>query len=305
MITKFIEPWILFPGNLIVLLAALAVVLVRTRRHMLRWGQPPAATGAVTAGATLLSAVAVLLYLASTGIVADRVMGALERAVPPVSAAELSRADAVVVLGGGVIVESPAEQLIQELDHAVSSEESRADTTEGTPVDVDRPAAGRSRPAANASGAALSPEAESRLLYGVRLARRLQVPLVVTGGRVLAAEVVPPEAEVAAVLAEELGVPRSMIRVEAESRTTAENARFTAERFDLERVVVVTSAYHMRRAVLAFSREGLSALPAPAAYRRDRRPLRPVMFMPTATNLRDTATVAREQIGLWWYRLVL
>ncbi|MFW5828532.1 MAG: YdcF family protein, partial [Alkalispirochaeta sp.] len=80
---------------------------------------------------------------------------------------------------------------------------------------------------------------------------------------------------------------------------------FTAERFEFHRVAVVTSAYHMRRALLAFDREGLSPIPAPAAYRRDQRPLRPVMFMPSATNLRDTATVLREQVGLWWYRLTM
>lgn len=278
MITKFIEPWVLFPGNLIVLLALVAVVLFRTRRHMLRWGQPPAATGAVTASASLLAGVTVLLYVASIGIVTDRVMGSLERAITPASVAQLTTAQAVVVLGGGVISQSPAERTLQELD--------------GEPV------VGR-------GAASLSPEAESRLLYGVRLARRLRVPLVVSGGRVLAAEEVPPEAEVAAALARDLGISHEMIRVEAASRTTAENARFTAERFEFQRVAVVTSAYHMRRALLAFTREGLTPLPAPAAYRRDQRPLRAIMFMPGATNLRDTATVLRERIGFLWYRLTI
>ncbi len=278
MITKFIEPWVLFPGNLIVLLALIALMLYRTRRHMLRWGQPPAATAAVAASATLLSGVALLLYVASTAIVTDRVMGALERTIAPASAAELTTAQAVVVLGGGVVSQSPAERTLQELD--------------GEPV------SGR-------AAASLSPEAESRLLHGVRLARRLQVPLVVSGGRVLAAEEVPPEAEVAAALARDLGIPRDMLRVEAASRTTAENARFTAERFEFQRVVVVTSAYHMRRALLAFDREGFTPLPAPAAYRRDQRPLRPVMFMPGATNLRDTATVLRERVGFLWYRMTV
>ncbi|MFO8043560.1 MAG: YdcF family protein [Alkalispirochaeta sp.] len=278
MITKFIEPWVLFPGNLIILLALIALMLFRTRRHMLRWGQPPAATAAVAASATLLSGVALLLYVASTAIVTDRVMGALERSIAPASAAELTRAQAVVVLGGGVVSQSPAERTLQELD--------------GEPV------SGR-------AAASLSPEAESRLLHGVRLARRLQVPLVVSGGRVLAAEEVPPEAEVAAALARDLGIPRDMLRVEEASRTTAENARFTAERFEFQRVAVVTSAYHMRRALLAFDREGLTPLPAPAAYRRDQRPLRPVMFMPGATNLRDTATVLRERVGFLWYRMTV
>lgn len=278
MITKFIEPWILFPGNLIILLALIALVLFRTRRHMLRWGQPPAATAAVAASATLLGGIALLLYVASTAILTDRVMGALERSISPASAAELTSTQAVVVLGGGVVSHSPAERTLQELDG------------EWVP---------------GQAAASLSPEAESRLLHGVRLARRLEVPLVVSGGRVLAAAEVPPEAEVAAALARDLGIPRDMLRVEADSRTTAENARFTAERFEFQRVAVVTSAYHMRRALLAFDREGLTPLPAPAAYRRDRRPVRPVMFMPGATNLRDTATVLRERVGFLWYRMTV
>lgn len=283
MITKFIEPWILFPGNLVILLAGVSVVLFRTHRHMLRWGQTPVATRAVRASAMLLTGVAVLLYLSSITVIADRVMGALERTIPPASPAELTTAEAVVVLGGGVVYRSPAEQLIQELD--------------GKGVAVGT--------AAQRTVAALSPEAESRLLYGVRLAHRLRVPLVVSGGRVLAAEVIPPEAEVAAALARDLGIPGTMLRVEADSRTTAENARLTAERFDYQRVIVVTSAYHMRRSLLAFDREGLSPIAAPAAYRRDQRPLRPVMFLPGATNLRDTATVLRERVGFLWYRLTI
>ncbi len=293
MITKFIEPWILFPGNLIILLVVVAVVLFRTRRHMLRWGLPPASTGSIGAVATLITGVTLLLYMASAGIVTDRVLGALEHAIPPATPEALLEAEAVVVLGGGVVYQSPAEQMLRELDRTAvagrgpNEEPLHSETTDPRGI------------------AALSPEAESRLLHGVRLARRLQVPLVVSGGRVLSAEVVPSEAEVAAALALDLGIPRGMLRVESDSRTTAENARFTAERFEFHRVVVVTSAYHMRRALLAFNREGLSPIAAPAAYRRDLRPLRPVMFMPNAGNLRDTATVMRERVGFWWYRLTI
>jgi uncharacterized SAM-binding protein YcdF (DUF218 family) len=290
MITKFIEPWVLVPGNLIILFALVAVILYRTRRHLLRWGGPPAATGAVAASASLIAGVTAVLYIASIDVVADRVLGSLEHSVPPASGTELLSAEAVVVLGGGVVYRSPAERAIQELDEFMAGEERIADASGATP----------GRP-----GPALTPEAESRLLYGVRLARRLRVPLVVSGGRVLSAELVPPEAEVAADLALDLGIPRSMLRVEPDSRTTAENARFTAERFAFHRVAVVTSAYHMRRAILAFEREGLSPIAAPAAYRRDQRPLRPVMLMPNITALRDTATVLREWVGYWWYRLTV
>jgi uncharacterized SAM-binding protein YcdF (DUF218 family) len=271
-ITKFVEPWILFPGNLIVLLLVLAVLLFRARRKLLVWGRPP---GAIAGVAVVLSVTAVLLYLFATHPVSRAIMGRLERGFAPADPAELRTAEAVVVLGGGVVWNTSGEALINRLD--------------GLPVAND--------------ASSLSVEAESRLLYGVRLARRLRLPLVVSGGRVLSAPVVPPEAEVAARLAVDLGVPPGMVRVESESRTTAENAVLTRERFAFDRVVLVTSAYHMRRSLLAFSRVGMEALPAPAAYRSDQRPLRPVMFMPDATNLRDSTTVLRERLGYLWYRL--
>ena len=274
MITKFIEPWVLIPGNLIILLACGAPVLGRTRRRLERLGAPSTTVAVVAWG---MAVVAALLYLASAGWVADRVVGHWENRVPPAAPAELATADAVVVLGGGVVWRSPSEDLLRALDGS-----------------------GAERPPA-----ALSAEAESRLLYGARLAKRLELPLVVTGGRVLSAPAVPTEADVAAALARELlGNDWPVLREDA-SRTTAENAANTAARFDLDRVVLVTSATHMRRAVMAFRAAGLEPVPAPTAYRRDRRPFRAVMLVPDAGSLDDTATVFREFVGTVWYRIVL
>jgi uncharacterized SAM-binding protein YcdF (DUF218 family) len=235
----------------------------------------------------MLAVTATILYLFAIDPVSRTLMGRLEGDFSPAIPEELRDAQAVVVLGGGVIWDSPAEGLINALDGLAGDAAVRPDGDNGIAT------------------SSLSVEAESRLLYGVRLARRLALPLVVSGGRVLSAPVVPPEADVAARLAGDLGVPPEMILVEKKSRTTAENARFTRERYGFERVIVVTSAYHMRRSLLAFSRAGMTALPAPAAYRSDRRPLRPVMFMPDATNLRDSSTVMRERIGYLWYRLAM
>jgi uncharacterized SAM-binding protein YcdF (DUF218 family) len=276
MITKFIEPWVLFPGNVIILLLVLATLLFRTRRKLLVWGRPPGSIGGV---AVALTVTAVLLYLFAIDPVSRTVMGRLETAFSPAVPGELRDAEAVVVLGGGVTWNSPAEVLLNALDGGEG---------EG-----------------GEDSSSLSVEAESRLLYGVRLARRLGLPLVVSGGRVLSAPVVPPEAEVAARLAVDLGVPAEMVLEESASRTTGENARLTRERYGFDRVILVTSAYHMRRSLFAFSRAGMKAVAAPAAYRSDRRPLRPVMFMPDATSLRDSTTVLRERLGYLWYRVAM
>lgn len=62
------------------------------------------------------------------------------------------------------------------------------------------------------------------------------------------------EAEVAARIALELGVPRSAIHMESRSTSTQENARYCAMQVPARRVLLVTDAYHCVRARRVFSR---------------------------------------------------
>lgn len=270
MITKYIEPWILFPGNLIILTFVLGFVLLRNRRG----------DRSKTVVGSLLLATGAVVYLVSMPAVDRVLLGSLERAIQPADVSALTTAEAVVVLGGGVIADAPSEILLREVD-ALPSDDLRCGIT--------------------TVRGALTPEAESRVLYGWRLARRLGVPIVVTGGRVLADPSVPTEGEVAAALLVDLGATVADIRIEDESRTTAENAALTRQRFGYEQVILVTSAYHMRRGMRAFERAGFVVAPAPAAFRTDSRPLGLVHFMPNAGSLENSATYLRETVGRWYY----
>ncbi|MCA9708261.1 MAG: YdcF family protein, partial [Myxococcales bacterium] len=62
------------------------------------------------------------------------------------------------------------------------------------------------------------------------------------------------EAEVAASLAESLGVPRSALVLETRSTSTEQNARFAAEVIEGRRVLIVTDAYHVFRSERVFAR---------------------------------------------------
>jgi len=62
------------------------------------------------------------------------------------------------------------------------------------------------------------------------------------------------EAEVAATLAESLGVPRAAMVLETQSTSTEQNARFAAEAFGGRKVLVVTDAYHVLRSERVFAR---------------------------------------------------
>jgi len=77
----------------------------------------------------------------------------------------------------------------------------------------------------------------------------------------------PAEAMVARSLAVALGVPESACLVEADSHSTAENARFSARllrQHGLADAVLVSDPYHLLRARQYFRREGIQVHPSPA-----------------------------------------
>src|SRR5260370_7247985 len=77
------------------------------------------------------------------------------------------------------------------------------------------------------------------------------------------------EAEAARSVLEDWGVPESAILVETRSKNTAENGSFSRDLLasrGIHRALLVTSAYHMPRAVAAFRKAGLEVTPPPTHY---------------------------------------
>lgn len=141
-----------------------------------------------------------------------------------------------------------------------------------------------------------------RCRYAARLARRSGLPLLVSGG------VVRPDRPALSVtlarfIEDELGVP---VRWREErSRSTGENARYSAELLRAEgltRVALVTHAWHMPRARRAFERAGLEVLSAPTAavapFER-----RPRGFLPSAAAFQNSVWALHEWLGCAWYAL--
>lgn len=92
-----------------------------------------------------------------------------------------------------------------------------------------------------------------RVRVAVRLWKAGVAPQIVFTGGV--GDYPPSEAEAAAVFAESLGVPRSAMHLESRSTSTEENALFAAEELGAnQRVVVVSSAYHVFRCERVFGR---------------------------------------------------
>jgi uncharacterized SAM-binding protein YcdF (DUF218 family) len=139
-----------------------------------------------------------------------------------------------------------------------------------------------------------------RCRYGAYLARRTGLPLLVAGG-VLRPDRPAVSVRFAHYIEHELGVPVRW--TEERSRTTRENALFTAELLraaDIQRVALVTHAWHMPRAYAAFERAGLEVLAAPTA---DASPPRGWQqgLVPRAEAFLLSVRVLHEWVGRVWY----
>jgi uncharacterized SAM-binding protein YcdF (DUF218 family) len=141
----------------------------------------------------------------------------------------------------------------------------------------------------------------ARLRYGAWLARQSGLPLAFTGGLGWAAHSTQtePEAEVAArALQQDYGL--ALRWSESQSRDTAGNARLMApllRQAGVQRIALVTHAWHMPRAVLAFEQAGLTVTPAPMGY------VLPVQselleWLPSAQGLQASRQVLREWLAL-------
>lgn len=111
----------------------------------------------------------------------------------------------------------------------------------------------------------------NRLITGVRLQRMLDVPLIVSGGKVFADSAV--EAEVSKRVAIGLGLPADMVYADSEALNTRQNAQniiAACRENGWQRVAVVTSALHMPRAMQNFnaasSGTGIEVIVYPCDY---------------------------------------
>jgi uncharacterized SAM-binding protein YcdF (DUF218 family) len=146
----------------------------------------------------------------------------------------------------------------------------------------------------------------SRIVTAVRLQRRLDVPIVVSGGRVY--RNVSSEAMIARRFLTDLGVAKSQIITEERSRDTRENARFTKElcrQRGFKKPILLTSAYHLPRAVYLFEKAGLAVTAFPAGFKTavDRR-YGWQDLLPSMGCLDTTSKALHEYLGLLYYRLI-
>jgi uncharacterized SAM-binding protein YcdF (DUF218 family) len=145
-----------------------------------------------------------------------------------------------------------------------------------------------------------------RLRYGAYLQRKTGLPILTTGGDV-SEEGRTPEADfMARVLEREFFA--TVTWKEGRSRTTRENAEYTralASRQGINKVLLVTHAWHMRRAMYSFEQVGLRATAAPTRFESRQHDSGSLFdYLPTASSLHDSSLLIHEMLGLYWYRFV-
>jgi uncharacterized SAM-binding protein YcdF (DUF218 family) len=141
-----------------------------------------------------------------------------------------------------------------------------------------------------------------RLRYAARLHHITGKPILVTGGS--------PEGSATAeatamkiVLENEF---KSPVRwTEDSSNTTLDNARLSRRLLNtagVRSIYLVTHAWHMPRAKLAFEHTGFEVIPAPTGFTTGYR-LTVLDFMPSAYALYKSSRFMHEVLGSIWYRL--
>jgi len=145
-----------------------------------------------------------------------------------------------------------------------------------------------------------------RILYAAAAFRAGKAPQIVVTGGAPPGEI--PEALLTREILIALGVPAQCIIMEPRNRVTQDNERYTAPRLEImgvESILLVTSAFHMTRALLVFESMNLQVYPAATDYQvlEGGDLAVPSNFLPSVKALQRTTWAFHEWVGYWYYRL--
>ncbi|SFP82285.1 YdcF family protein [Hymenobacter arizonensis] len=140
-------------------------------------------------------------------------------------------------------------------------------------------------------------------LYRAGRVRRI----IISGGSGAVLDKANAEATELATLLRLAGVPQRDILQEAQSRNTRENALFTkqlvAARPELDTLLLVTSAFHQRRALGCFRKAGLAPIAVPAGFLSTDRLSTPAYWLvPNPQALANLSILVHEIAGWLTYK---
>ena len=159
--------------------------------------------------------------------------------------------------------------------------------------------------------------AGDRIIYAAHLFKRGIAPhILLTGGTIDWMNQTSSPTEEMATILEMMGVPREAMWFEPDSQNTAENAAYSSKILKekgIQRILLVTSASHMPRAVKLFQAQGLEVTPLPTDFTVTQKDWNNLThadikaqilgLLPSAENLSLTSRMLKEYIGMLVYSL--
>ncbi|EKD77460.1 MAG: hypothetical protein ACD_42C00325G0001 [uncultured bacterium] len=144
----------------------------------------------------------------------------------------------------------------------------------------------------------------SRLVEGIRLFKLIQknnpdAELILSGGRVFQSPATAGKMRNAATM---LGVDEKNMVIEDGSRDTHEEALFLKKTVKNNSFILVTSAYHMPRAMDLFNQLGMHPIAAPTQFLGYRYTLS-LWCIPTANSLAVSDIAIHEYLGILWTKI--
>ena len=141
-----------------------------------------------------------------------------------------------------------------------------------------------------------------RLRHAARLYRATAKPILVSGGKPQGSTI-SEAAQMKSALVNEFKIPVTW--EESASHTTFESAadcRSMLKAAGINRIYLVTHAWHMSRAVLAFEAAGFSVIPAPTGFTT--LPTDPLeLYLPNPQGMFESYLFIHEVCGWLWYKL--
>lgn len=149
----------------------------------------------------------------------------------------------------------------------------------------------------------LSESTLARLTEGIRLHQRLNNSKLITSGYGRTNQL--SDARVSANTAILLGIESSRIKMQETPENTRQEASSYKQIFgDSAKLILVTSAAHMPRAIYLFNKVGLAPIAAPTNYLvKKEGKSSSFHWIPSSCNIEKMESAMHEYFGLIWYKL--
>jgi len=156
----------------------------------------------------------------------------------------------------------------------------------------------------NESEVQLSVHSLQRLTKGVKIYKKTESPIIYSGGIAVGQKKLS-EADAAEDYLFLMGVDREDYYPENRAQSTYENGKYVKEWMEnsnIDKIYLVTSAYHMFRSSAVFSAQGVDFLPVHSGFIYDHK-FSWLDYLPSRGALSVNMSALHEWIGIIWYYL--